>query len=130
MLVQDDNSSTVDDLEKEFFEKFERRNWTFNYKIPGLGKWGEIRVNPVSFTFSVILIWGFAVRTPACCSVLPCVCYVQLACLLLGAVCASLRNASCYCICYLACATFCRVDRMKLRSIPPPWAPEHVAEPV
>lgn len=57
-MLQDDASSNPDDLEREYFEKFERRNWTFSL---GEGKWG-VRINPVSFGLSVLLIWGFAVR--------------------------------------------------------------------
>ena len=59
LMLQDDASSNPDDLEREYFEKFERRNWTFSL---GEGKWG-VRINPVSFGLSVLLIWGFAVRS-------------------------------------------------------------------
>ena len=46
------------DFEADCFEKNERKNWMF---AVGGKKWG-IRVNPVSFIASVILVWGFAVR--------------------------------------------------------------------
>ena len=52
----------ANDLEHTFFKKFERRNWTLSL-FEGAGRWG-IRINPVSFGVSVIVIWGFAVR---CC---------------------------------------------------------------
>lgn len=56
----DKEKGSANDLEAEFFEKFERRNWTFSL-FEDHGRWA-IRINPVSFVFSVILIWGFAVR--------------------------------------------------------------------
>lgn len=43
-----------------FFQKYERRNWTLSL-FEGAGRWG-IRINPVSFGVSVVVIWGFAVR--------------------------------------------------------------------
>lgn len=49
-----------DDLEHAFFKKYERRNWSL-ILFEQAGRWG-IRINPVSFGVSVIVIFFFAVR--------------------------------------------------------------------
>ena len=51
------SASSEDDFEADTFEKNERKNWMFAI---GGKKWG-VRINPVSFTMSVLLIWGFTV---------------------------------------------------------------------
>eukprot|EP00892_Ulva_mutabilis_P009687 jgi/Ulvmu1/7090/UM033_0151.1 len=46
------------DLEQVFFERHEAKNWSIHL-FPNAGRW-SIRLNPVSFCFAVLLIWGFA----------------------------------------------------------------------
>jgi hypothetical protein len=68
-----DKDSADPDLEAEFFEKFERRNWTLSL-FEEYGRWA-IRINPLSFGLSVILIWGFAVCCLQLCSCAHNTCY-------------------------------------------------------
>lgn len=58
------------ELEKELFERHEKRNWSWSWSSAAYGpRWG-VRINPVSFLASVAIIPGFAVRPLCACQLL------------------------------------------------------------